>query len=159
MEWLLRGRGWSALVQEVAWAAVSATGEPPGSLAWVVPLVDERLGAGVREVRGQVEAAIEAARVEHVRRWPNDAGADTAAELAGRHAAEQALGRLYYATARWAAALVLERRAAERRRLSLVRRLLQREDADRAVVVEFPEFVIDRAADTETVGWPGRAAA
>jgi hypothetical protein len=158
MHWLLRGRGWQALAREVAWAAVAATREPPEALDWLVPLVEDRLAGRLEEVRSEVREAIAAAGREYVRRWPNDAGAPTAAELAGRAAAERALGRGYYACVSWASSLLLERRAAIRRRSFLERLRLER-TPDAPVVAELPASVIERAVDAETVGWPDRTAA
>lgn len=158
MHWLLRGRGWQALAREVAWAAVAATRETPDAMEWLVPLVEDQLAVRLEEVRSEIRAAIAAAGRDFARRWPNDAGAGTAAELAGRAAAERALGRGYYACVSWASSLLLERRAAVRRR-SLLHRLRFRRTPDAPVMAELPASVIDRAGNAETLGWPDRTAA
>jgi len=158
MHWLLRGRGWQALAREVAWAAVAATRETPDAMEWLVPLVEEQLAVRLDEVRREIRTAIAAAGSDYVRRWPNDAGAGTAAELAGRAAAERALGRGYYACVSWASSLLLERRAAIRRR-SLLERLRLKRTPGSPVVAELPASVIERAVNAETLGWPDRTAA
>ena len=158
MHWLLRGRGWQALAREVACAAVAATRESPDAMEWLVPLVEDQLAVRLEEVRREIGKAIAAAGTEYVRRWPNDAGARTAAELAGRAAAERALGRGYYACVSWASSLLLERGAAIRRR-SLLERLRLRRTPDAPVVAELPASVIERAVNAETLGWPDRTAA
>lgn len=156
MHWLLRGRGWQALAREVAWAAVAATRETPDAMEWLVPLVEDQLAERLQEVRTEVRKAIAEGGREYVRRWPNDAGAGTAAELAGRATAERALGRGYYTSVCWASSLLLERRAAVRRR-SLLQRLRRKRDAP--VVAELPASVIERAVNAEQLGWPDRATA
>jgi hypothetical protein len=153
VQWLLRGRTWEALAHEVAWAAVAATREPPEAMEWLTPLVDARLADRLHDVRQDVVAAMAATRADYERAWPNDVGAETAAELAGRDAAERALGGAYYATVEWAAGLLLERRAATVKRRRFRRR------GNETIVGEFPAFVIDRTAAPEPVGWSRRAAA
>jgi hypothetical protein len=156
--WLVRGRGWQALVYEVAWAAVVAAGARPEAMEWLVPLVEERLAARLATVRAEVEEAIGAAAREYRSCWPNDGGVDMAAELAGRDAAEQALCAIYCATVAWAGSLLLERRAATEARVSLFWRR-RRPAAAAALVGEFPEPVVDRIAAPERIGWERPAAA
>jgi hypothetical protein len=111
LRWFLRGGGWEALVRELAWAAVRATGAEQRSIEWLTPLVDARLGERVDGLEFLVDRASTIARREHVRSWPHDSegAAETTALLDGYEEGLQVLSRLYLEVLEWAADLISER--------------------------------------------------
>jgi hypothetical protein len=110
LRWFLRGGSWEALVRELAWAAVRATGVDQRSIEWLAPLVEARLAERVDGLEFLVDRASTTAWRRQVRCPPQDLeGGAGAAVLDGYEEGLQVLSRLYLEVLEWAADLINER--------------------------------------------------
>jgi hypothetical protein len=154
---LLRGGTWEGLANEIAWEAVRSSGVELTCLEWLPGLVESTLAERVDGLEFVLEGARLSAWADHLRRWPNDeAGAETAATIAGDEEAARRVSRLYLDVLEWTLGVLDDRLAwkpsSARPRLRLLRRARPPEEP------EVPELVADPLMrEQPRYGWPDRS--